>query len=182
MIFSDWQRYLAIHSKNRLLIFPFIFLHNPGMLVSILYRGEHYLLTHSYSKFIGYLLYPIYFLITYHILDVTLYPYATIGKGLYIHNKNIVTTNFTAGRNLTLIGPLTIGRNLGSAGVPHLGNNVTICAGARVIGRISIGNNVIIGANAVVTNNVPDNVIVGGIPAKVIKKISERDYKKYILN
>ena len=43
-----------------------------------------------------------------------------------------------------------------------------IGAGAKVVGKIRVGNNVAIGANAVVTKDVPDNAVVGGIPAKII--------------
>lgn len=46
---------------------------------------------------------------------------------------------------------------------------MTIYAGAAVLGPITIGDNVIIEANAVVINDVPSNVVVAGIPAKVIK-------------
>ena len=50
---------------------------------------------------------------------------------------------------------------------PVIGNNVDIGAGAKLIGRITIGDNVIIGANAVVTKSVPPNSIASGIPAVV---------------
>ena len=46
-----------------------------------------------------------------------------------------------------------------------------ISAGARIIGKIKVGNNVIIGANAVVNHDVEDNTIVAGVPAKVIRKV-----------
>lgn len=44
--------------------------------------------------------------------------------------------------------------------------------GAKIFGEVTIGNNVIIGANAVVVKDIPDNCVVGGIPAKIIRKIS----------
>jgi serine acetyltransferase len=50
---------------------------------------------------------------------------------------------------------------------PTFGNNVDIGAGAKVLGRITIGDNVAIGANSVVTRNVPSNSIAVGVPAKV---------------
>ena len=53
-------------------------------------------------------------------------------------------------------------------GVPTIGNGVYIGPGAKVIGKISIGSNVAIGANAVVTTDVPDNACVAGVPARVI--------------
>lgn len=52
-----------------------------------------------------------------------------------------------------------------------IGNNVWIGAGVRVIGETSIGDNVVIGANAVVTKSIPSNVVAVGIPARVIKTI-----------
>lgn len=52
----------------------------------------------------------------------------------------------------------------------NIGNNVWIGAKATITLGVSIGDNVIIGANAFVNKDIPDNVIVGGIPAKIIKK------------
>ncbi|MFT0295991.1 hypothetical protein [Bacteroides faecis] len=43
-----------------------------------------------------------------------------------------------------------------------------MCTGAKLIGNITIGNNVIIGAGAVVVKDVPDNAVVGGVPAKIL--------------
>ncbi|MDD5717338.1 MAG: DapH/DapD/GlmU-related protein [Sulfuricurvum sp.] len=53
-----------------------------------------------------------------------------------------------------------------------IGDNVWIGAGARIIGPVTIGNNVVIAANAVVNKDVESNTIVGGVPAKVLKKIT----------
>jgi maltose O-acetyltransferase len=55
--------------------------------------------------------------------------------------------------------PITIGDNV------WIGANATICPG------VTIGNNVVVGAGAVVTKNVVDNVVVAGVPAKVIRKV-----------
>ncbi|MDO6462005.1 serine acetyltransferase [Granulosicoccaceae sp. 1_MG-2023] len=54
-------------------------------------------------------------------------------------------------------------------GAPTLGNHVEVGAGAKILGRVHIGDNAIIGANAVVVKDVPANAVVGGIPAKLIK-------------
>ena len=53
-------------------------------------------------------------------------------------------------------------------GAPVLGNHVVMFPGSKVVGNVHIGNNVVIAANAVVTRDIPDNCIVGGIPAKTI--------------
>lgn len=52
-----------------------------------------------------------------------------------------------------------------------VGNNVWIGGGVSVLAGVNIGNNVVIGAGSVVTKDVPDNVVIGGVPAKVIKKL-----------
>jgi serine O-acetyltransferase len=57
-------------------------------------------------------------------------------------------------------------------GAPRLGNNVYVGPGSKLFGNITIGNNVAIGANAVVNTDVPDNVTVGGVPAKIISGVS----------
>lgn len=62
---------------------------------------------------------------------------------------------------------VTIGRK--NNGYPCIGNNVTIYPGAVVIGGISIGDNVVIGANAVVISDLPDHAVAAGIPAEVLR-------------
>lgn len=57
-------------------------------------------------------------------------------------------------------------------GAPTIGKNVYIGPGAKLFGQIIIGDNVTIGANAVVNRDIPDNVTVGGIPAKIISNKS----------
>ena len=50
-----------------------------------------------------------------------------------------------------------------------IGNNVELCVGAKVIGKVCIGDNVIVAPIAVVIHDVPSNSIVGGVPAKILK-------------
>ena len=52
---------------------------------------------------------------------------------------------------------------------PLLGDRVAFGPGAKAIGQVRIGNNVFVAANAVVTKDVPDNVVVGGVPAKILE-------------
>lgn len=57
----------------------------------------------------------------------------------------------------------------GKDALPTVGNHVAFAPGAKAFGKIIIGDNVFIAPNAVVNKDVPDNCIVGGVPAKVIK-------------
>ena len=53
------------------------------------------------------------------------------------------------------------------------GDRVQFGVGCKVIGNVHLGNNVVIGANAVVTKDVPDNCVVAGVPAKILRKLDE---------
>lgn len=63
----------------------------------------------------------------------------------------------------------------GENALPTLGDYVAFGPGAKAFGRITIGNNVFVAPNSVVTKDVPDNAIVGGVPANIIKY---KDIKK----
>jgi len=95
-----------------------------------------------------------------------------IGKGLHIPHPIGIVINGKAkiGDYCTIMQQVTIGNKLEDEKVPEIGNNVFIGAGAKIIGDIKIEDNVIIGANSVVTKNVSKNCIVAGVPAKLIGK------------
>lgn len=94
-----------------------------------------------------------------------------IGKGLYIGHSNgiVISPKAKIGENLRIMQQVTIGSTWGTNNNECvIGNNVFIGAGAKILG-VKIGDNVTIGANSVVIKDVPDNCIVAGIPAKVVK-------------
>ena len=86
------------------------------------------------------------------------------GMGVVIHSKSIIGVNCTICQQVAIGGG-----NSRFPGVPVIGNNVYIAKGSIVMGGITIGNNVTIGANAVVTKPVSDNAIVAGVPAKILR-------------
>lgn len=100
-------------------------------------------------------------------------PTRNIGGGLIIqHGFSTIISAKKIGNNCKIYQQVTIGYNH-RLEAPILGNNVEVCCGAKVIGGIHIGNNVLIGANSVVVNDVPSNCVVAGIPAKIIRYFPE---------
>lgn len=85
------------------------------------------------------------------------------GIGVVIHKRAVLGENCVIGTNVT------IGGRSKSKGVPVIGDSVYIATGAKILGNITIGNNCVVGANAVVIKSIPDNCMVAGIPAKIIK-------------
>lgn len=75
------------------------------------------------------------------------------------------------GSNCTILPMVLIGKSKPGIGTENftIGDNCYISAGVTIFGPVKIGNNVTIGGGAVVTKDIPDNAIVGGVPAKIIK-------------
>ena len=82
-------------------------------------------------------------------------------------NGIIVYMRAKIGKNAKIYQQVLIG--YGKGGAPVIGDNCIIYSGATITGGIRIGNNVIVAPNAVVVHDVPDNAVVGGVPAKIIK-------------
>ena len=92
-----------------------------------------------------------------------------IGGGLLIqHGFSTIIQAERIGKNAKIFQQVTIGYNGDKC--PVLGDNVEVCCGAKVIGGVHIGDNVTIGAQALVVKDVENNVAVGGVPARVIKR------------
>ena len=103
-----------------------------------------------------------------------------IGKGFYIGHYGTIVINEAAiiGDNVNISHGVTIGQaNRGKRiGAAIIGNQVYIGPGAEIIGKVVIDNNVAIGANAVVTHDIPNDACVGGIPAKIISMNGAENY------
>jgi len=110
---------------------------------------------------------------------IEIHPKAKIGKNLFIdHGMGVVIGETSEiGDNATIYHMVTLGGISPSIDSdeqrdvkrhPTLKNNVVVGSGAQVLGPVTVGENAKIGANAVVTKNVPENAIMVGIPAKNI--------------
>lgn len=110
----------------------------------------------------------------------------TVGHTFKINAGSSIDPSFpwlvTIGDNVTFGPNVTILSHDASAqvhlgytrlGLVNIGDNVFIGAGSIVLPGVTIGSNVVIGAGSVVTKDIPDNVVVAGAPARVIKGIEE---------
>ena len=120
---------------------------------------------------------------------IEIHPKAKIGKNLFIdHGMGVVIGETSEiGDNVTIYHMVTLGGispSIDSDGQrdvkrhPSLKNNVVVGSGAQVLGPVTVGENAKIGANAVVTKNVPENAVMVGIPAKNVGTATE-EFKPY---
>ena len=120
---------------------------------------------------------------------IEIHPGATIGKCLFIdHGMGVVIGETTEiGNNVTLYHGVTLGGStvFSKSGKntnkrhPTLGNDVIVGAGAQILGPINIGDNVKVGANAVVLKDVEANQTVVGVPAHAVEK-SKKEPKGFM--
>lgn len=106
-------------------------------------------------------------------LKMTIYP-NTLGPGFRIYHAGgycHVGPNVQIGKNCTFVSGVVFGNKTEEPDESPVivGDNCYFGIGVTVLGSVRIGNNVSIGAHAVVTHDIPDNAIVGGVPAKIIK-------------
>jgi serine O-acetyltransferase len=96
-----------------------------------------------------------------------------VGRRLRIEHFGsiIISGDAVIGDDVILRNGVTIGlKRTGQRGAPRIGNRVDIGAGAKILGDISIGDDAVIGANAVVLKNVPPGAFAVGVPARVIQR------------
>ena len=108
-------------------------------------------------------------------------PINIIGPGLCLphYGTIVISCNASIGENCKIHAGVNIGASSGKPEAKSIGNNVYIGPGAKIIGGGFISDNVVIGANAVVTGNIEESgITVGGIPAK---KISDNDSSSHLI-
>ena len=93
-----------------------------------------------------------------------------IGPGLFIqHGFATIIVAESIGKDCWINQQVTIGYS-NKTDIPILGDNVEVHAGAKILGKVHVGNNSKVGANAVVVKNVPCNCTVVGVPAYIVKR------------
>lgn len=103
---------------------------------------------------------------------IEIHPGAKIGKGFFIDHGGGIVIGETAevGENVTIYQGVTLGGTGKEKGKRHptIGNNVTISAGAKILGSFVVGDNVKIGGGSVVLKSVPPNCTVVGVPGRIV--------------
>lgn len=181
-ILSDLARYRMTEKRS----YPAILITSPGMIAGIYYRIGHWLWNYrGRLALLMWLLRPLYMVLKRAVeiySGASISPRAVIGQGLYInHFGSIFVGAVVIGENCNLSHEVTLGvaGRGGQRGMPTLGNRVYIAPGAKIIGQVTIGDDVAVGANAVVTKSIPDCAVVAGVPAKIISFRGSFDFVLY---
>lgn len=161
-----FQRDPAARSIWEVLLYPglhAIFWHRVA---HFLYRHELFFLARLISQTVRFC------------TGIEIHPGAEIGRGFFIdHGMGVVIGETTKiGDNVTLFQGVTLGGTGKEKGKRHptLGNDVIVAAGAKILGNITIGDNVKIGAGSVVIRDVPSNATVVGVPGRIVKHRGKR--------
>lgn len=103
-----------------------------------------------------------------------------LAGGVIMPHWGRITLNATSiGRNLYVFHNVSVGHDY-RTGTPSLGEDVFLGTGAIVLGKISIGDHVIVAAGSVVISDVPSNSLVAGNPARVIRRIPDDEISRMI--
>ena len=152
-----------------------VVLFNLGLHAVLIYRFGHWLSTHHLGGFA---------VLTAYCNSVftgaQISPRALIGKGLVIYHPHgmVIGATSTIGDFCTLTQTNLIGQRYGRDDRPVIGDHFYAGAGAKIMGKIRIGNRVHVGANAVVLDSLPDDVTAVGVPAKAVRHSASTGRKR----
>jgi serine O-acetyltransferase len=180
---ADIERYSHVLGRSKWTVLFFA----QGAQASVVYRIGHWWYTKLNPKnplVRGlHLLHFIFFRGTEILTGISLEPKAEIGPGLYIGHFGgiIVGSGVRLGANCNLSQGVTLGVDGRGEkrGSPQIGDRVFIGPGANVFGKITIGHDVVIGANAVVNRSLPDRAVAVGVPAKIVSYEGSFDFVTY---
>ena len=171
---EDLRRYIACDCESEIRhgggINKYHILLNPRLLfIRNLRYYEYY--CNQKKSFINKILKVMHYIIHKHLsykLGFTIYA-NQFGPGLFIGHYGTIVINKACRIGANCV--LNVDVNIGMGG-SVIGDNCYIGPGVKIVKPVNIGNNVVIGANAVVNKDIPDNIMVAGIPAKAIKKFN----------
>lgn len=173
--FKEEARCYADGANLNLINMLYLCLFNAGFQLDLLYRLSHKLHNRFGHKRLLWLLPRIITYLEKLIIGSHIDPHAKIGRRAhFVYGMGIVIgSNVEIGDDLVIFNGVSLGSAMPGMDVisqPRIGNGVFIGTGAKLLGGITIGDNVKIGANAVVLDSFGPDVTVVGVPARMVKK------------
>lgn len=184
LILSDLKSHVNAQEHQGLKFWAVVFaktLFSPGAHAGIIYRISHQLWRNPITRPLSFLLK--YFSVIYCTAEI--YPSAVIGPGFCVsHSQMVMIGNgVRIGSNFRITPGALVSSDAGAAssdgrkGFPEIGDNVFIGMQTSVVGAVKIGDNASVAAHSLVIKDVPANTLVGGVPAKVLKVLSESELR-----
>jgi serine O-acetyltransferase len=142
---------------------------SPGFIAVMVYRFGRVAMAAPLP--VKLLLGPVYFVVFYLVqsfFGISVQAFAKIGPGFVIlHRGCIFVVAEAIGANFTVSPGVTVGNVRGSKRLPSLGDDVFMEAGSKILGEVTIGDNVVLQANSLALKDVPSNSLAVGNPARV---------------
>lgn len=179
---ADLERYSVVLGRSRWSAFFFA----QGAQAALVYRFGHWVYSGRANSVWNKVLRVVHFILfrlTEMFTGISLEPKAEIGRGLYIGHFGtiIVGSGVKLGANCNLSQGVTLGVDGRGEhrGSPCIGDRVFIAPGAVIVGKISVGHDAAIGANAVINRSLPERAVAIGNPAKIVSYKGSFDFISY---